>query len=104
MFLATRPAGLHIGQSDMGLAAARALVGPDAVIGISVGNEDEARAAVAGGADYVGVGAVWDTGSKDVTKKKKLGPAGCGKVLDVLAGSGVKSVAIGMFACARCAR
>lgn len=95
VFLAVRPAGLHIGQTDMSLQAARALVGDDAVIGVSVGNEEQARIAIAQGADYVGVGAVWDTGSKDVRGKRKLGPAGAGKVLDVLAGSGVQSVAIG---------
>ncbi|KAL1408541.1 thiamine biosynthetic bifunctional enzyme [Vanrija albida] len=93
VFLAVRPAGLHIGQSDLPLARARELVGPDAVIGVSVSNADEARAAVAEGADYVGVGAVWDTGSKDVSAKLKLGPEGAGALLDLL--DGVPAVAIG---------
>lgn len=95
VYLAVRCAGIHIGQSDMPLAQARALAGDDAVIGISVGNIDEAQAAIAGHADYVGVGAVWPTGSKDVTKKVKLGPDGVGRVLDVLAESKTPAVAIG---------
>lgn len=95
VFLAVKPAGLHIGQSDLPLARARELVGEDALIGVSVSNVEEARAAVAGGADYVGVGAIWDTGSKDVTAKLKLAPEGAGVVLDVL--EGVPSVAIGKW-------
>lgn len=48
--------------------------------------------------DYVGIGPVWETKSKDVSKKVVLGPSGVGKILDVLAegtGKRVKSVAIG---------
>lgn len=56
---------------------------------------EEARIAVRDGADYVGIGAVWPTGSKDVTAKVKLAPDGVGAILDVLAGTGVESVAIG---------
>lgn len=48
------------------------------------------------GADYVGIGAVWPTGSKDVSAKVKLAPEGVGAVLEELHGTGVRSVAIGM--------
>lgn len=78
----------------MPLAAARGLVGEDAVVGISVSTIEEAKAAAEGGADYVGIGAVWPTNSKDVRAKPKLGPDGVGKILDVLPES-VGSVAIG---------
>ncbi len=79
---------------------ARKLVGPSAVIGISVGNEEQTQRAIQDGADYVGIGAVWDTASKDVKGKKLLGPQGVGEILDVLHGTAVKSVAIGMWHCA----
>lgn len=81
----------------MPLSEARKLVGDDAVIGISVSNEDEVKEAIEGGADYVGIGAVWDTSSKDVSKKIKLAPSGVGKLLDILAGRGLQSVAIGEY-------
>ena len=71
-------------------------MGPDAIIGLSVSTTEEARIAVDLGADYVGIGPVWATGSKDVTNKTKLAPEGVGAILDVLAGTGVDAVAIGL--------
>lgn len=47
------------------------------------------------GADYVGIGPVWSTNSKDVTHKTILGCDGVGAILDALAGTGVEAVAIG---------
>ena len=55
----------------------------------------EAEKAVKDGTDYVGIGPVWPTGSKDISKKVLLSPEGVGGVLEVLAGTGVKAVAIG---------
>ncbi len=57
--------GAHVGQGDLPAAAARALLGPDAILGVSVKTPAEAAAAAATGADYVGVGAVFATGTKD---------------------------------------
>lgn len=57
-------AGVHLGQEDDALAKGRALLGPDAVIGISAHNREEATLAEAQGADYLGVGALYATGSK----------------------------------------
>ena len=51
--------GVHVGQSDMACAKAREALGPDAIIGVS------AQTVEAAGADYLGVGAVFPTGSKD---------------------------------------
>ncbi|OWZ67387.1 hydroxyethylthiazole kinase [Cryptococcus neoformans] len=93
--LAVGTAGIHVGQTDCPIGLARSLVGPDAIIGLSVGNVNEAKRATQQGADYVGIGAVWPTNSKDVTKKKMLGPDGVGEILDLLHGTGVQSVAIG---------
>lgn len=62
--LAVDADGLHIGQDDLPLALARRLLGPRKLIGVSASTLDEARAAAAGGADYLGVGAVFATGTK----------------------------------------
>ena len=56
--------GVHLGSSDLPVAAARELLGPEAVIGYSTADPAEARRAQAEGADYLGVGAVYGTTSK----------------------------------------
>jgi thiamine-phosphate pyrophosphorylase len=62
--LAVEADGLHIGQSDLPLEAARRIAGGRMFIGVSAGSVEEALAAESGGADYLGVGAVFPTGSK----------------------------------------
>ena len=49
--------GVHIGQSDMELAHAREILGPDKIIGVTAKTVEQAKAAEAGGADYLGSGA-----------------------------------------------
>ena len=49
--------GVHVGQDDMPCEAVRSLVGPDMIIGVSCKTPQQARAAAAAGADYLGVGA-----------------------------------------------
>ena len=56
--------GVHVGQSDMALAEARRLLGPEKIVGVSVHTVEEALAAERGGADYLGVGAMFATASK----------------------------------------
>ena len=56
--------GVHVGQDDWPLAELRRLVGPDMMIGVSTHEAAEAQAAVAGGADYIGVGPVFATQTK----------------------------------------
>lgn len=57
--------GVHLGRDDDDIQAARRLLGYDRLIGLSCYNEAErARAAVAAGADYVGVGSVWPSATK----------------------------------------
>lgn len=59
-------AGVHVGKDDAALAAARAALGPQALIGVSCyADLARARAAVAGGADYVAFGAFFPTATKD---------------------------------------
>jgi thiamine-phosphate pyrophosphorylase len=57
-------AGVHIGQDDGDPRAARALLGPDALIGLSVTRADEIATVDAAVVDYVGLGPVFATGSK----------------------------------------
>ena len=63
--LAAEADGVHIGQDDMAAADARLLLGRTAIIGLSVSTLEQARAAPLELIDYVGVGAVYPTGSKD---------------------------------------
>ena len=60
-----RADGVHVGQSDMEAGDVRALLGPDAILGVSAQTVEQAKLAEARGADYLGVGAVFPTGSKD---------------------------------------
>lgn len=62
--LAVDADGVHLGQTDLPLAAARALAGGGLWIGISTHDLAQVRAAVAGGADYLGYGPVFATGTK----------------------------------------
>lgn len=57
--------GVHVGQSDMEAGDVRAKLGPDKIIGVSACTVEQAILAEKRGADYLGVGAVFPTGSKD---------------------------------------
>ncbi|MFS0786336.1 thiamine phosphate synthase [Shouchella sp. 1P09AA] len=57
--------GVHVGQDDMPLAEVRKLVGKDKIIGVSTHKLDEALEAEKGGADYIGVGPIFPTNSKE---------------------------------------
>lgn len=56
--------GVHVGQSDMKAENVRAILGGDKVLGVSVQTVEQAMLAERQGADYLGVGAVFPTGSK----------------------------------------
>ena len=57
--------GVHVGQSDMEAGDVRSKLGPDKIIGVSAATVEQAVIAEKRGADYLGVGAVFPTGSKD---------------------------------------
>lgn len=57
--------GIHVGQSDMQAQDVRKLIGSDKVLGVSVQTVEQAITAQKAGADYLGVGAVFPTGTKD---------------------------------------
>lgn len=62
--LAAEADGVHLGQDDFPVSLARSLLGAGRIIGVSAGSLDEARRGIADGADYVGFGPVFPTGSK----------------------------------------
>ena len=63
--LAADADGAHIGQDDMPVPVARSLLGRERILGVSAGNLAEAVEAVAGGADYLGIGPIYTTQSKE---------------------------------------
>ncbi len=56
--------GVHVGQKDTCLQEARQLLGPDHIVGVTCNRVELAQAACAGGADYLGVGAVFGSSTK----------------------------------------
>jgi thiamine-phosphate diphosphorylase len=82
--------GVHLGQHDLPIEAARPIAGAEIIIGVSTNNADEARAAEAAGADYVAIGAIFSTASKGNTR-----PADMQRIRDVKAAVRVPVVAIG---------
>jgi thiamine-phosphate diphosphorylase len=81
-------AGAHVGQDDHP-AAARATLGPDRLLGVSVGSPDQARAAEAAGADYLGV-TIWET-----TTKADAVPVGLEGLRAVVQASSLPVVGVG---------
>ena len=83
--------GVHVGQSDMEAMDVRKILGPDKILGVSAQTVEQAIIAEKHGADYLGVGAVFTTGSKDdaddVSHETKDNVA-------ELAGSGICGVAV----------
>ena len=75
--------GVHVGQSDMEALDVRVKLGPDKIIGVSAQTVEQALLAQQHGADYLGVGAVFPTGSKDAADAAAQ-----------LAGSGICGVAV----------
>lgn len=63
--LAINSDGIHIGQNDIPASIVRKQIGPDKILGVSVHNLKEAFQAKIDGADYVGVGAIFSTETKN---------------------------------------
>ena len=82
--------GVHVGQEDLPVEAARAIVGPHRIVGVSTHSIAQARAAEAGGADYIGFGAIYSGGLKNVSNAQGLERLG-----QVRAAVGIPIVAIG---------
>ena len=109
--------GVHIGQSDMELARARELLGPNAIIGVTAKTVEQAKAAEAGGADYLGSGAVFGSSTKldakpmdhallqEICESVRIPVVAIGGItadnVTALSGRGMAGVAVvsGIFAC-----
>ena len=77
--LAVSADGVHLGPDDLPLAAVRRSTPPGFLIGYSTDDPEEAREAEREGADYLGVGAVWATPSKE-DAGESIGPDGLARV------------------------
>jgi thiamine-phosphate pyrophosphorylase len=75
--------GVHIGWDDMHPADARRLLGPDAIIGLTVNSPERADATDLDLIDYAGIGGIYGTTSK-TTKNKPIGNAGMARVIAAL--------------------
>lgn len=65
-------AGVHVGQSDLPCSVVRKILGEDKIIGVSAGNLKNALKAEVDGADYIGVGAMYATGTKKDAKPTSM--------------------------------
>jgi thiamine-phosphate pyrophosphorylase len=83
-------AGVHVGQEDLPLEAARQVVGAGKVVGVSTHTIEQARAAEHDGADYIGFGAIYSGGLKNVRNAQ-----GLERLRQVRAAVGLPIVAIG---------
>jgi thiamine-phosphate diphosphorylase len=94
--LAAGADGAHLGQDDLPVEAARRISPPGFLLGISAETPELAVAAERGGADYVGTGPVYETGSK-----ADAGSAiGLGRIAEVASAVGIPVVGIGGIAAA----
>jgi thiamine-phosphate pyrophosphorylase len=91
--LASGADGVHLGPDDLPVAAVRRAAPVDLLIGYSADDPEEARKAEADGADYIGCGAVWGTGTKDVGGEaiglKRLAQVAAAVTIPVVAIGGV---------------
>jgi thiamine-phosphate diphosphorylase len=74
--------GVHLGQEDMSVTQARDILGPVPFIGLSIKTVEQARAAPLGILDYVGIGGVYGTTSKQNTSRP-IGPDGLARIVRV---------------------
>ena len=83
--------GVHVGQDDLPVPEVRRLLGPDKIIGLSTHSPEQAKAAVDAGADYIGVGPIFAT----QTKEDVCAPVGFSYLEWVVANIRLPFVAIG---------
>ncbi len=67
--------GVHVGQSDMAAGNVRAMIGADMLLGVSAQTVEQALAAQAAGADYLGIGAMFPTDTKKDAKEVSFAAA-----------------------------
>ncbi len=89
--LAAGADGAHVGQEDLPAEAARRLLGPGRILGVSTHSREQAEAAQASGADYIGFGPMFPTGTKDTG----YGPRGLEGLKEARAAVSLPILAIG---------
>lgn len=90
MALAVEADGVHLGQEDFPVATARKILGTTMIIGCSAHTIDQAKAAEADGADYLGVGPIYPSATKMARP-----PLGCGLLREICAAVRIPVYAIG---------
>ncbi|MGI9861582.1 thiamine phosphate synthase [Moorella naiadis] len=90
--------GVHLGEKSLPPAAARRLLGPEKILGVSVHSVEGARRAAAAGVDYLLFGHIFPTASK-----AGLPPRGLGALAEVAAGVDIPVIALGGITIARVA-
>jgi len=71
--LLTNADGVHVGQDEISVKQARRILGPQKLVGVSTHTIEQARQAVLDGADYIGVGPVFQSGTKHFEKSELAG-------------------------------
>jgi thiamine-phosphate pyrophosphorylase len=89
--------GVHLGQEDFPVKDARRILGKKMLIGCSVHTRDQAQAAEADGADYLGVGPIYES-----TTKMARAPLGCDQLHEICRGVKIPVYAIGGITVHRC--
>jgi thiamine-phosphate pyrophosphorylase len=90
--LAVEADGVHLGQEDLPATAARAILGRGRIVGVSVASVDEALRAEQAGADYVGLGPIFEARG---TKPDTTAPLGLDVIAAVKAHCSIPVIAIG---------
>jgi thiamine-phosphate pyrophosphorylase len=89
--LAAGADGVHLGQDDLPASVARAALGPERIVGVSIHSLEQAVRAQADGADYLGIGPIFET----ATKATGYAPLGCDEVRRLRASIALPLIAIG---------
>ena len=108
--MAVNAGGVHVGQCDLPVSAARKLIGPDKIVGATAKTVEQAKEATEQGADYLGVGAIYPTTTKvktvltpvatlaDICRAVPIPAVAIGGLnsanLEVLRGAGMAGIAV----------
>jgi len=98
--LAVDAAGVHVGQEDIPARIVRSIIGDEKILGVSVSNLQEAVKAQEDGADYIGVGAIFATGTKkdaDIVSMEELKRIRAGVRLPIVAIGGINAKNVTSF-------
>jgi thiamine-phosphate pyrophosphorylase len=98
--LAVDACGVHVGQSDLPAAEVRRIIGGEKIVGVSASTLEEAVEAAESGADYLGVGAMFATGTKPgacITSLEELRRIRCAVKIPIVVIGGVNRETLPLF-------